>query len=284
VIYGIGAALGWGFSDVFAALAGRRAGSTRTALLSEIASLVLFALLIPVGHPHWGVAAGDLLLMVVVGFIGAVGYLAIYAALTAGPLALVSPIVAAYSAVVIALSLLVLDERLGVVALAGASVVIAGVALASADPGQLRRPEALRGPGVKFALVAMLAFGFGAFGLGRLAQRLGWFLPAFVSRAGTLAVVVAAFALRGRTGADPPGRSNGWIIMAVVAGALDVAATVSFVYGSQVGLVSLVAAASAAYPLVPVVVGIRLFREQVAPFQLAGTAAVIGGLVVLAFR
>jgi drug/metabolite transporter (DMT)-like permease len=282
VIYGIGAALGWGFSDVFAALAGRRAGSVRTALVGEVASMLVFTLLIPIGQPNWHVSAGEVALMLLVGFIGAVGYLAIYAALTAGPLALVSPIVAAYSAIVIALSLLLLDEALGAVALMGALVVIGGVFVATADLGLLRRPDAVRGPGVRYALIAMLAFGVGAFGLGRLAQRLGWFLPAFIARAGTLAVVAVSFAARGRT--EHPPRSSRWISLAILAGFLDVAATVSFVYGSQVGLVSLVAAASAAYPLVPVVAGLRLFREQVARIQLAGVAAVIGGLVILAFR
>jgi drug/metabolite transporter (DMT)-like permease len=282
VIYGIAAALGWGLADVFAALAGRRAGSIRTTLLSQIASVLALTLFLPAGRGHWGISAVDLGLVLAVGCVGAVGYLAIYAALTAGPLALVSPIVSAYSVVVIALSLIILHEHLGAVALTGASVIIVGVALASTDLRAVRDPNALRGPGVKLALVAMVAFGVAAFGLGRYGQRFGWFLAAYVARIGTLAVVGGAFAVAVRD--RSPGRSDRWLPMAVAAGVLDIGATVSFVYGSQVGLVSLVAAASAAYPLVPVVFGMWTFGERITRAQLVGVATVAVGLVVLAFR
>jgi len=282
VIYGIGAALGWGLADVFAALGGRRAGSIRTTLVSQIASVLALTLFLPAGRGHWGISAVDLGLVLGVGCVGAVGYLAIYAALTAGPLALVSPIVSAYSAVVIALSLIVLHEDLGVVALAGATVIIAGVALASADLRSARDPRTLRGPGVKLALVAMLAFGVAAFGLGRYAQRFGWYLSAYVARVGTLAVVGGAFAVAVKD--RSPGRFDRWVPMAAVAGVLDIAATVSFVYGSQVGMVSLVSAASAAYPLVPVVFGMWTFGERITKTQLVGVSTVVMGLVVLAFR
>ena len=244
-----------------AALAGRRAGSIRTTLLSQIASVLALTLFLPAGRGHWGISAVDLGLVLAVGCVGAVGYLAIYAALTAGPLALVSPIVSAYSVVVIALSLIILHEHLGAVALTGASVIIVGVALASTDLRAVRDPNALRGPGVKLALVAMVAFGVAAFGLGRYGQRFGWFLAAYVAGSAPSLWSSGAFAVAVRD--RSPGRSDRWLPMAVAAGVLDIGATVSFVYGSQVGLVSLVAAASAAYPLVPVVFGMWTFGERI---------------------
>ena len=282
MIYGIGAALGWGLADLLAALAGRRAGSIRTAFVAQLFGVIALTLLIPVGHPQWSLSAPDFLVMLGVGVVAAVGYLAIYAALTAGPLALVSPIVAAYSAFVIALSMIVLHEHLSAVALTGASVVIAGVALASSDFGSLSGRVTTRGRGVQLALVAMLAFGAAAFGLGRYAKEFGWFLSAYVARIGTLAVVAMVFATITRE--RPAQRSGGWLSMAIAAGVLDVGATVSFVLGSQAGLVSLVAAASATYPLVPVVVGMRMFHERIAATQLVGILTVVAGLVVLAFR
>jgi drug/metabolite transporter (DMT)-like permease len=247
-----------------------------------VAALLAITLLIPAGHVDWSASAWDLVLMLAVGALAAVGYLAIYAALTAGPMAVVSPIVSAYSAIVIALSLIVLGEHLSGVALLGASVVIVGVTLASANLRVADRPRVLRGPGVKLALVAMVTFGVATFGLGRFAQDFGWLLPAFLARVGTLAVVAVAFARVGRRRKpDPPGR---WLPMAVGAGVLDVGATVSFVLGSRAGLISLVAAAAATYPLVPVVAGMRVFHERITPVQLVGVVTVLTGLVILAFR
>src|SRR5207245_5294627 len=69
VIYGIGAALGWGLADLLAALAGRRAGSIRTAFVAQLFGVIALTLLIPVGHPQWSLSAWDFLVMLGVGVV-----------------------------------------------------------------------------------------------------------------------------------------------------------------------------------------------------------------------
>jgi drug/metabolite transporter (DMT)-like permease len=62
---------------------------------------------------------------------------------------------------------------------------------------------------------------------------------------------------------------------------VDVFGLISYSRGSELGLVSIVSAASAAFPLVPVAGGIVLFQERPAITQFLGVALVIGGLILL---
>jgi drug/metabolite transporter (DMT)-like permease len=56
----------------------------------------------------------------------------------------------------------------------------------------------------------------------------------------------------------------------------------SYVRGAEFGLLSIVTAVSATYPLIPVFGGVRLFGERPSPNQYAGVAMVIAGLILLA--
>jgi drug/metabolite transporter (DMT)-like permease len=63
--------------------------------------------------------------------------------------------------------------------------------------------------------------------------------------------------------------------------ALELVGTISYARGAEVGLVSIVTAASATYPLIPVLGGVVLLHERPVPTQYLGIAMVIGGLVLL---
>jgi drug/metabolite transporter (DMT)-like permease len=69
--------------------------------------------------------------------------------------------------------------------------------------------------------------------------------------------------------------------LAVMVGVVELLGTISYARGAEVGLVSIVTAASATYPLIPVFGGVALLQERPAPNQYLGVAMVIGGLVLL---
>ena len=68
---------------------------------------------------------------------------------------------------------------------------------------------------------------------------------------------------------------------AVLVGAIDVLGGAAYARGTELGYVSIVSAASATFPLIPVVGGILLLRERPAASQLAGVVLVVGGLLLL---
>jgi drug/metabolite transporter (DMT)-like permease len=216
------------------------------------------------------------------GAIAAGAYLLLYRGLELGPVALVSPVVAAYAVITIALAVAFLGESLpGIVAI-GAFTTVVGVVLTSTDLRKLGRPSPTGRSGLRYAIASMALFGVATFLLGRYAKEVGWLPALTLSRAFSMAslVGVAMFVAGAR-----PTRGEGPVIPAVagaaLVGVIDVLGGAAYARGTELGYVSIVSAASATFPLIPVVGGILLLRERPAASQLAGVTLVVGGLLLL---
>jgi drug/metabolite transporter (DMT)-like permease len=288
--YGLLAALSWGISTLLAAVAARRIGALRTVVLGEAAALVSYLLVFIFGHFSLNGVGDSAWLLILAGLIGVVGYLALYRGLESGHVGLVSAISACYGGVIALLSVLLLHERLTAAAVAGIVATIAGVMFAV-----LRRQAAAEevapeetGPaarvaapaiGAAFGIAAALCYGIGGFMIGRYTRDLGWLVPVVVARCGAMVLLLGLLAtpLRGPAGARLT-RGLGW---ALAAGLADAAGLVCFARGDQVGLVSVTAAVSSAYPLIPLIGGLLFFRERLRPQQVGGAVLLLAGLVLL---
>jgi drug/metabolite transporter (DMT)-like permease len=270
MIYGLGAALCWGFADFAGAVLARRTGVFRTLVLAQTASLLI---LVAVALLHGGFEAPGIAGLIVPanGAFATLAYFTLYRGLELGPVALVSPITAAYATVTILLAVVILGERIEGAALVGAVTTLVGVILASSDLRQLRRANEPRparaATGIPHALVAMVAFGIATFSVGYYSRSLGWLEPVLLSRIGTVAVLVTWLTVRPDRRASlrllASGRATTITIsLAAAVGVVDVFGLISYSRGSELGLVSIVSAASAAFPLVPVAGGIVLFHER----------------------
>ncbi len=283
MLYGILAALGFGLADFLTAIATRRVGTVFVLVVSQVVGMALIlAYLAASGTPLGGVPASAWTLMILGGVAAGAGYFALYRGLELGPIALVSPIVAADSAFGVILFVVFLHETLSRGAVAAVAVTITGVILASTDLQGLARLEA-RPPvrrGIAAALVSLVFFTIGLFAAGYYTKPYGWFIPLFASRLGTGAVLAAflgatrARDLRGHGTLRDAG-------LAATIGVADLLGFATFTRGTQVTLASIVTAASATFPLIPVAGGLILFGERPAVTQAAGVAMVIGGLVLL---
>jgi drug/metabolite transporter (DMT)-like permease len=283
VIYGLGAALGWGLADFTAALVSRRMGSAATVVVSQFAGFLMLTVVLIATRPPMPDLGGNVLGLLLIGVLGALTYRLFYRGLQLGPIALVSPIVAGYASIVIVLSLVLLKERVPALALAGAGVTLLGVIMASTDPRAIHLRTPGSRAGVYFGIAAMVGFGIGAYFVARYAKRVGWFEVVYIERIGalgTLALLSLRSRVRGGGRRSPLGR---WpVSFALLAGLLDTLAFASFARGSELGFVSIVAAASATYPLLPVTGGLLFLGERPAPSQIAGVPVVLGGLALLA--
>jgi drug/metabolite transporter (DMT)-like permease len=141
------------------------------------------------------------------------------------------------------------------------------------------RPVAAPAIGAAFGLAAALCYGVGGFMIGRYTRDFGWLVPVVVARGGAMVLLLGLLAtpLRGPVG---PRRGPG-IPWALAAGLTDAAGLIFFARGDQVGLVAVTAAVSSAYPVIPVVGGLLLFRERMAGQQIGGTILILAGLVLL---
>jgi drug/metabolite transporter (DMT)-like permease len=288
--YGLLSALSWGISTILAALAARRIGALRTVVLGEAAGLAGYLTLFLLGHFSFRGVGSTAWWLVLAGVIAVAGYLALYRGLESGHVGLVSAISACYGGVIAVLSVVLLGEHLTLAATAGVVATVAGVMLAvlrrSAipEPGAAGAvPRAAGAPviGVAFGLAAALCYGVGGFMIGRYTRNLGWLVPVVIARGGAMVLLLGLLAtpLRGpKEGRIAPG-----LTWALAAGLADAAGLIFFARGDQVGLVAVTAAASSAYPIIPLVGGLLIFRERLLRQQVGGTILILVGLILLGF-
>jgi len=285
VIYGLAAALGWGLSDLWAAMSGRRIGSGRTVVISQIASAIVIGLILVVARPSLDRIPTVAGWLVVNAFLGAAAYATLYRALQLGPIAVVSPVLATYAIVPVLLAVVILGESLDALAAMGAAVTIGGAVLTSTDLRELRSETRTSVPGLPWAVVSTVLFGVATYVMGWSAQEAG-FLPSlwFGRTAIAIVVVVAALVVWARSrkrGARGPDMTTRAIWFAAAVGVAELAGTIVYARGAEVGFVSIVTAASATYPLIPVLGGLHLLHERLAPSQYVGIALVVIGLATL---
>ncbi len=279
-LYGVVAALGWGVADFLAAMASKRLGALRTATGVHLASCVAVGgYFIAVYEPgvlawtHWAALGA-------VSVVGLLTYLAFYRALSAGPVAIVSPITSTYAIVVIALAMALTGERLGGWQALGVVCSICGVALACFDPRGFLSGDRLIGMGVLLAIAATLGLGLLQYTLGILSRDIGWFLPVYINRTMALllflplTITMRQWTLRGVT--------LPLAVSIAFAGVAEIGGMLAYTRGTEIGVISIVAAASIGYPLIPMVGGIVVFGERLSGSQWVGLGIALLGLFVLA--
>jgi drug/metabolite transporter (DMT)-like permease len=285
LIYGLAAALGWGLSDLWAAMSGRRIGSGRTVVVAQVAVAVVISVLVLIVRPDLSGIPAVAPWLVPNAFLGAAAFATLYKGLQLGPIAVVSPVLASYAVVPVLLSVILLGETLGEWEVVGVLVTIAGAALTSTDPKALRAGTRTKPAGLPWAIASTLLFGVATYVMGWAAKEAG-FLPSlwFGRLTMTGVFLIAAFVVWVRA------RSTGEVRdpvapsmqrLAVLVGVMELVGTISYARGAEVGLVSIVTAASATYPLIPVLGGVVLLHERPVPTQYLGIAMVIGGLLLL---
>lgn len=278
MIYGLVAALGWGSADLGAAVVGRRIGSFTTVVVAQVAGLAAICLVLLAVRPAWSGTVVDVALLAMNGVIVAAAYVLHYRALELGPIALVSPLSAAYAFVPIALAVGILGERPSAPAVVGAVLTVAGVVLTSVDPRQLSRVEGVSPSGIRYAFASMILFGVAAFVLGTVSRSAGWLPTVVMGRGFTVVMLLATTGARRSVVLS--GGSRG-LTIGMAVGVADVVGVAAFSRGAELGLVSVVSAVSATFPLIPLAGGITMFRERPAVSQSIGVAFVVGGLVLI---
>ena len=279
MIFGLGAAVGWGLADFFGALSGRRIGALSAVIAGQLLSATAMTVVLLATGTSLRPLADDVGLLVLNGAFAAFAYATHYKALELGPVAVVSPIGAGYAVVGVALAIAILGERPSALSLVGAAIAVVGVALVSTDLKKLREGIEHHVPGLWWSIVAAIGFGVAGFLLGWISQRAGWIPGLWGSRvAQVVCYVPLVVVFRDELRRLRPGAGL-WI--ALLAGAADLLGVVMYSAGSERGFISIVLAASAVFPLIAVVLSILVFGERVVANQVVGIVLVVGGLLLL---
>ena len=301
--YGLIAALCWGSTDVMATIGSRRLGSLPVAAVAQGTSLLVAVLLAIALGATLPTDPATLLQSLFFGAVAAGAYVSFFTALRIGPLAVVSPVVAAYGGLTVVLAVLLRGESLSPLQGFGAALATAGVVLTGIVFDGGWRGTRIVGRGVLFSLIAMLLFTVLTVGLATPIRAAGWLPVVLASRlanAATIWLVLAVVVLllpsrgslvmvgstpddAGTAGSGTPGSGRRRaLIAASLAGLLDVIGVFAFAIGLEVAPTWIVGLASSFGPVVAVIVAVTLWGERLRASQWVGLAGIAAGLVAVA--
>jgi len=291
LLTGLTAALFWGTLDVITALGSRVVGSLRvTAGMQSVTAVLFLAIFVATGAtiPTEPASIG---LAVLLGLIGAGAYLSYFTGLQFGPIAVVSGMVSAFGGLTVVLSVVIRGESLSPLQAFGAAIATVGVLLtALAFDGGLRATR-FAGPGVVFALVALVLFSLMAITTDVALETMSWIQIYTIARVvnasiGIVAVLLLARRAGSALGHRPDGGptwSNPRILGALVlAGVLDVVGLIAFATGLETAPTWMVGLAASFGPAVTIMVAVAFLGERLRPVQWFGLLGILTGMVCIA--
>ena len=283
---GLIAGFGWGFSGFFDAKASRTVGPLLASLLINGIVAVGFAILYVFffAQPR-EISAAGVGFAIASGVVITLGALSYFRGLARGPVSLVSPLSAAYPLVTTIIALVLFQAHItpvqtvaiymimfGVMAASGL-LTVRGIATRKLDKGPL------------LGLGAALFWGMGYALAAQAIARLGWELASLIEFI-AMALAFGVFIPFIKTSEEisiktiVQGSKNKFILLA---GGISLFAAVSLNIGlSHEGSSgAIVAALSACYPILTVLLAYRSFNEKVTTVPLVGAFASIGGVILL---
>lgn len=286
VLFGLAAGIGWGISGFFDAKASRTAGPLLASLLINglvaVGYAILYLLFFRNGHHmpaigvYYAIASG------VVITLGALSY---FKGLARGPVALVSPLSAAYPLATTIVAFAIFGAHISGTQAVAIYMIMAGVMAASGllTTKGIATRKLQKGP--LLGLGAAIFWGLGYAFAAQAIARLGWQLASLIEFA-AMALAFGIFIPIIKTSEKitwsqiAAGCKNRFILLA---GGISLCAAVSLNVGlsREHSSGAIVAALSACYPVLTVFLARRSFDEVVAVVPFIGAFVSIGGVILL---
>ena len=266
----LAASVSWGVGDFLGGTSARRVSALAVLAVSEVAGLVLAALVLVPAREAWpGQAA---LWAVAAGIAGTVGLGALYRGMAVGAIGVVAPLSAASAVIPVGVGIATGDRPTGL-QIAGVVAALVGVALASREriEGRVRIAA-----GVELALLAATGFGLYFVFIDRAADH-GAIWAATISRTTASVLAVAAALALGRLHA--PARL---LPVLCLVGCFDAGANMLLAVALRHGLISLVSVLSSLYPIVTVLLARAVLGERTARSQRVGVGLALTGAALIA--
>lgn len=273
ILGGLGAAVAWAAGVLCAARASRLVPPESLLAVVMTAGLVVTApWALAVDRPDVG--GGSALWLLVGGGGNVLGLLLAYAAYRVGKVGLVAPITSTEGAIA-ALVAVVAGERLSAGIGVTLGVIAVGIALAAAarvEEAEVRRAD-LRA--ALLALAAAVSFGFSLYGTGRVGDELGIAWAVLPPRLVGFVVIALPLVLAGRLR-----MTRRALPLALVMAASEVVGFASYAFGARHGL-AVSAVLASQFAGLAALAGFLLFRERLAPVQVAGVVTILAGVTAL---
>lgn len=277
IIGGLGAALCWATTTLVSARSARRIGVYATLAWAMLLGLVLTIPLLLLTEPV-ELTRDQILLLGVSGSANVLGLLFTYAALKAGKVAVVGPIISTEGALAAVIAV-VAGESLGLPTAGVLTALVVGVVLASIDRETVETVEAgaprLTARAILLALGAAAAFGLNLYTVGRIGTELpvAWaILPARL--VGTVVVAIPLLLTR-----RLPFRRDAMPFVLTLAIA-EILGTASFAIGARDGI-AVASVMASQFGAISALISVVFFGERLRAWQYGGIALIATGVAVL---
>lgn len=279
-LLGLVGALAWGVHDFLARFPSRKLGPTNTTFLVTATGFVALSLWVLFDGTPDRLAWPSSWLAAVAGVFSALATLALFTALTLGPVSIVAPIAGAFPAPAL-LFAVVGGLRPSLAEWLAMTAVLAGVALVS-QSGERHQAAGAIEPGklksvVGFSLLAGLSFAVSLTAGQAAAPVLGSIETAWLARVFAL-VTVALVYLKPSVKWQRPGR---WLPFLAFMGCLDVLALTTIMAAGHMPNPAVATVVASSFSAVSVVLARIVLKEIIVPVQLIGMALIFGGVAVL---
>lgn len=271
--------VGWGSGDVFGAITSRRIGALR-ASFTITGFLTLFLLALAPFMDTAGLTGPVAVQSAVLGLSLGVAYLSFTEALRIGNPAIVGTVSGSFTALTVILSLLFLNETLGVGQIFFIAIIIIGVMGASLDVRSLKERAVRLDRSIVLSLITMAGWGVYFTFMKVPIRDAGWFWPTLISI--TSSWILYAIVLATKKRSDKPQKIHKRSLMfafitAIVGGGANVTYNIALAHGN----VSIVAPIAGSYLILFVILASRVFKEPLTRQQTAGIAISLSGIVGL---
>jgi len=276
ILFGLGAALGWGAGDFTGGIASRKVGAHRAVFYSEIAGVFLLLAMQAVVREAFPTFQNWLFAMFA-GAVGTLGLMLLYHSMTLGLMSVSAPVsglLAALLPVIVGMAREGLPQTPTVI---GFIFALAAVWLISQSEAGFRDILAHLSD-LKLPMLAGLTFGLYFILMHESTSDGGRVLPMIASRAGG-SIMIASYMLFSRASLRVSDKSA-WFVL-LLNGVFDVGGNVFFVLAGQAGRLDVASVLSSLFSGVTVLLAWIFLRERLSRGQWLGVAFALAAIVLM---
>ena len=280
IVFGVLGATAIGIADLITIGLARKIGLITTGIWEK-----LLAVLIVTPYILFTIPTSDIMfehwdLLILLGVVNLITYLVLIKSLQIGPVSVIATLTTLFSIVSLSLAYLFLDENLTYTQIIVIGVALTGAVVTVLRSGNLSLVSSSLTAGVLLGLLATLLVGTQMFLQGAISKQAGWFFgvyfPMMLSIFGFVPVL---FYKR-----EVPWQSLSIRVfgLLLITSSLKIGGFFLFARGAELGSIGMVSVGTTTYPVIPIIVGVLLFKEKLSYTQVIGISLLLGSLAVLA--
>ncbi len=280
IVFGVLGATAIGIADLITIGLARKIGLINTGLWEKLLAVLIVSPYFLFTTLESGVMLERWELLVLLGFVNLITYLVLIKSLQIGPVSVIAPLTTLFSIVSLGLAYLFLDEKLTYIQAVLIGIALTGAVVTVLRSGNFSLVSSSLTVGVLLGLLATLLVGAQMFLQGAISKQIGWFPAVYFPMMLSIFGFIPVSFYKGEIPWQRL-RFKSFILL-IITSSLKIGGFFLFAKGAELGSVGMVSVGTTTYPLIPIIVGVLLFKERLTFTQIIGISLLLGSLATLA--